>query len=153
MVPKILVVDDVPANLVVMRRILNATGADIDEASSGDEALMKLIETSYDLILMDVQMPVMDGLTATRQIRQWEIQQDQAHVPIVALTAHAFQSDIESALQAGCNLHIGKPVRKQRLLDAMDKLLESPSARGVNRVQAPYSLQIGRASVRTPVTL
>ena len=73
----------------------------------------------YDLILMDMQMPVMDGYTATQSIRTWERDQGAAPTPIVALTANALKEDIQKSLDAGCTTHLTKPIRKAVLLDTI----------------------------------
>lgn len=77
----------------------------------------------YDLVLMDVQMPEMDGHTATRTIREWEKTSNRKPTPIIALTAHAFQEEIQRSLAAGCSDHLTKPIRKDTLLDAIHKWL------------------------------
>ncbi len=75
----------------------------------------------YDLVLMDIQMPVMDGLEATRQIRAWESEQEHSKTPIIALTAHAMNGDEEKSLAAGCDSHITKPITKTKLLDVIER--------------------------------
>ena len=77
----------------------------------------------YDLILMDVQMPVMDGHAATRAIRDFEAASGREPVPIIALTAHAVKEDMERSLAAGCTAHLTKPIKKQVLLDALSEHL------------------------------
>jgi CheY-like chemotaxis protein len=73
----------------------------------------------YDMIFMDIQMPRMDGLSATRRIRQLEAEHGRRPLPIIALTASALDEDVARALAAGCNLHISKPVKKRVLLDTI----------------------------------
>ena len=68
---------------------------------------------------MDIQMPKMDGLTATRGIRQWEADHAMGHTPVIALTASVLEDDVRVALAAGCDLHLGKPIKKLNLLEAM----------------------------------
>jgi CheY-like chemotaxis protein len=81
---------------------------------------------SYDLVLMDVNMPVMDGSTAVRKSRQWEQhQQDHALTPIAALTASATEEDIRRSAEAGCTIHVSKPIKKARLLEAIRELTTS----------------------------
>ena len=79
----------------------------------------KATSNDYDLILMDIQMPKKDGLAATRAIREWETAQGRKPVPIVALTAAAFEEDIARSMEAGCNAHISKPVKKRVILKAI----------------------------------
>jgi len=75
-------------------------------------------------VLMDVQMPVMDGHKATRTIRAWEKKEHKVSTPIIALTAHASKEEIEKCNAAGCNMHMSKPVKKKTLLDALHKYIE-----------------------------
>ena len=109
--PKILIVDDTPSNLMITKMMVKKAGYDHDTASDGREALERVAEVEYDLILMDCMMPVMDGYQATREIRSRYSEK----VPIIALTAHALQSDREKALDAGMNDHLTKPVSFQEL--------------------------------------
>ncbi len=76
----------------------------------------KVKSNRYDLILMDIQMPILDGFAATRAIREWERAQGLAPVPIVALTASALDEDVQRAREAGCNLHVSKPIKKKTLV-------------------------------------
>ncbi len=78
----------------------------------------------YDLVFMDVQMPVMDGHTATRMIRNWEKKSNVSPIPIIALSAHAFLEEIQKSLAAGCSDHLAKPIRKGTLLNAIQKWIE-----------------------------
>ena len=77
----------------------------------------------YDLVLMDVQMPIMDGHTATREIRAYETEQGTAAIPVIALTAHAIKEDMERSIEAGCSAHLTKPIKKQTLLTALSEYL------------------------------
>ena len=74
---------------------------------------------TYDIVFMDMQMPVMDGYTATREIRRWEMVEGQPAVPIIALTAYALKEDEQKSLDAGCTGHITKPFKKAKLLAAL----------------------------------
>ena len=89
--------------------------------SNGQQALDQLARESFDLILMDVQMPVMDGLTATRLLREQEKGHGQ-HIPIIALTANAMKGDCEECLEAGMDLYIPKPIRFENLLEAISRI-------------------------------
>jgi CheY-like chemotaxis protein len=89
-------------------------------AENGQAAADKVMSGRYDLVLMDVQMPVMDGYTATRTIRSWERETNSTPVPIIALTAHALAEESDNAREAGCTAHLTKPVRKLTLLSAIE---------------------------------
>jgi len=91
----------------------------IDLAENGRVAVDKFIAHPYDLVLMDIQMPELDGLDATRAIREWEREHGIGPAPIIALTASVLDEDVKRALAAGCTSHIGKPVKKQVILDAI----------------------------------
>ncbi|MZP30068.1 response regulator [Heliobacterium undosum] len=114
----VLVVEDNPINIKMIRTQLKQLGIDmIHTAANGDEAVQLVRQNHYGLILMDCQMPVMDGYSATALIRAFEGQE--THTPIVAVTAHALPGDREKCLEAGMDDYISKPVRLQRLLEAL----------------------------------
>ena len=81
----------------------------------------------YDFVFMDIQMPVMDGLTATKSYREWESVNTKVHVPIAALTAFALQEDHAKSLNAGCDLHLTKPVKKLTIIEAIKELTKQQS--------------------------
>ncbi len=115
---KILVVDDTPTNLKLAERILAKYGFDVLTTNSGINAIQMVKDSKpgdIDMILMDVQMPVMDGLEATRKIRALD-DPKLSKIPILAMTANAFASDVEAAFNAGMNAHIPKPFRKEELI-------------------------------------
>ncbi len=116
---RILLVEDSENNRMLIRSYLKKTPLIIDEAENGLIALEKYRKDVYDVVLMDIQMPVMDGYTATREIRKWEKETGKRPTPVLALTAHAFNEDIERSLDAGCSAHLIKPIRKEVLLDAI----------------------------------
>ena len=105
---KLLLVEDNPVNQDVATEILSSAGFSIDVRENGAEAVAAVQEGSYDAVLMDIQMPVMDGLTAARKIR--ELGDDYVALPILAMTAHALAGDHEKSLEAGMNGHITKPI-------------------------------------------
>jgi PAS domain S-box-containing protein len=122
---RVLLVEDDPVNREVARELLQETGLLIDTAQDGLDALQKMQQNDYPLILMDVQMPRMDGLEATRILRefpQW------ATVPIVAMTANAFLEDRQRCLEAGMNDHIGKPIDPRELYTTLLRWLPGTSA-------------------------
>ncbi len=122
----ILLVDDNTLNREIARDILEEDGAFVDEAGDGDEAV-SMIEKSeaghYDVVLMDVQMPRVDGYTATKQIRQMK-DKAKAEIPIIALTANAFEQDKKNALEAGMNAHLSKPIRVNELEKVLARVLQ-----------------------------
>ncbi|PKN06519.1 MAG: hybrid sensor histidine kinase/response regulator, partial [Deltaproteobacteria bacterium HGW-Deltaproteobacteria-7] len=116
---KILLVEDAENNRMLIRSYLKKTPFMIDEAENGQVALAKFQAGVYDVVLMDMQMPVMDGYTATREIRKWEEETGAGPTPVLALTAHVFKEDVEKSLAAGCNAHLTKPIRKDELVAAI----------------------------------
>jgi PAS domain S-box-containing protein len=118
----ILVVDDSPDNRLIVKAFLQKTPFQIDEAENGERAVTKIKNNRYDLVLMDIQMPVLDGFAATRAVREWESENEIRAVPIIALTASALDEDVARAREAGCNLHVSKPLKKKTLLNAIARL-------------------------------
>jgi CheY-like chemotaxis protein/HPt (histidine-containing phosphotransfer) domain-containing protein len=118
----ILLAEDNPVNQKLLVRLLENQGHTVVVAGNGREALAELEREQFDLILMDVQMPEIDGLQATAAIRQKE-QQTGTHLPIIALTARAMQEDQERCLEAGMDGYISKPVRADELLAVVEGLL------------------------------
>ncbi|MFZ5837769.1 MAG: response regulator, partial [Pseudomonadota bacterium] len=118
----LLVVEDTHSNQLVIKLILNKLGHNVHISSHGEEALAFLEDNSdsIDIILMDVSMPVMDGITATRLIREKGIT-----IPIIALTAHALESDRDKCLEAGMDSFISKPVRRQDIYEAIQVFVEN----------------------------
>ena len=107
----------------VYKRQLEQMGVTVVTASNGEEALEKVRQRDFDCILMDVQMPVMDGLEATRRLRQWEREQGRAPMPVVALTANAMHEERERCLAVGMNSHLAKPFRRQQLARVLSPYL------------------------------
>jgi len=112
---RILMVEDNLINQKISKITLEKSGCKLDVANNGKEGLEKYIQNPYDLILMDIQMPVMDGLEATRQIRKFEEEQGGRHAFIVALTANAMESDRKKAMAAGMDGFIAKPFNPKEL--------------------------------------
>jgi two-component system sensor histidine kinase/response regulator len=117
---RVLVVDDNALNREVATEWLLAAGMQVDAAIHGRDALARIRETTYDVVLMDVHMPEMDGLTAAREIRK---QPHLATLPIVALTAQAQSVDREASLAAGMNAHLTKPIDEARLYEMLTQML------------------------------
>lgn len=122
----ILVVDDIAANRLILIKILSTMGADCDAACDGQEALEKFMGAppdTYDLIFMDVQMPVLDGYAATRAIRR-SSHPSAKTVPVIAMTANAFVDDIREAIEAGMDAHIAKPIQLDKLRDTIQQVFD-----------------------------
>ena len=121
----ILLAEDVAINAEIMKEIVSVKGAKIDHAENGKRALEMFLAseiTHYAAILMDVRMPEMDGLEAAERIRIQD-RPDAATIPIIALTANAFDEDVERSLQAGMNAHLSKPVEPERLYRTLEELI------------------------------
>jgi len=116
---RILLADDSEDNRLLIRTYLKATSHHLDTAENGAVATAMFAAGRYNLVLMDMQMPIMDGCTAVRTIREWEALHACAATPIVALTANAMREDVERSLAAGCNAHLTKPIKKSALLQAI----------------------------------
>ena len=116
---KILVVDDLDANRELVRALLEAVGQEVEEASGGAQAVSMAVRQTYDLILMDLQMPGMDGFATTRAIRQ--MSQENRSTPIVALSANVLPEHVAEAEKAGMNDHIGKPIVPARLIATLSR--------------------------------
>jgi len=104
---------------MVISAFLRREPFEIDFAENGEIAVDHFRSQAYDLVLMDIQMPKMDGLAATRSIREWERDHAMGRTPIIALTASVLEDDVKAALAAGCDMHLGKPIKKHSLLEAM----------------------------------
>lgn len=123
---RVLLVEDNELNAEIAMAILEQSGLILDRVEDGLACINRLSEVDadlYDLILMDIQMPIMDGYEATRQIRKLE-NPETANIPIVAITANAFEEDRQKALEAGMNEHVSKPIDLERLLEVVKKVLK-----------------------------
>ena len=121
---RILLVEDNLINQKVASRMLEKSGHTVVTVNNGREALEALVGCAFDAVLMDVQMPEMDGLEATAAIRTRERGTDR-RVPILALTAHAMNGDRERCLQAGMDGYLAKPVQSAQLLHALAQVVET----------------------------
>lgn len=115
----VLLVEDNPDNRLLIQAYLQKTSVRLFTAENGAEALALLEQRDFDVILMDMQMPVMDGYTAVREIRARERARAAAPAPIVALTASALPADVERTIAAGCDAHLAKPVSKKKLIEQL----------------------------------
>jgi PAS domain S-box-containing protein len=118
---RILVADDSADNRMLITAFLKKTPYIIDEVENGALAVEHFIAGKYDLVLMDIQMPVMDGHAAARAIRNWERDNQLAPTPIIALSAAALSESFISSRAAGCDEHVTKPIRKAALLEVIDR--------------------------------
>ena len=129
----VLLVEDNEINQQVAKEILEGAGLNVALAADGQEGVKAVNESSYDVVLMDIQMPIMDGYAATREIRN--LKSEIRNVPIIAMTAHAMAGDEDKSLQAGMNGHVTKPIDPEQLFSILQKWIK-PSERRV-QVQQP----------------
>jgi len=130
---RILLAEDNTINQQVALGILRNMGLSADAVANGKEAVKALEDIPYDLILMDVQMPEMDGLEATRKIRNPDSAVINHQIPVIAMTAHAMEGDREKCLDAGMNDYVPKPVSPELLAESLDKHLPAPDEIGIIR--------------------
>ena len=135
-ITRVLLAEDSEYNVLLIRAYLKNSGIDLEVAENGKIAVEKVISCRPDLILMDLQMPVMDGLEATRAIRQAEERTGARPIPILALTADAGQETVARSLFAGCSEHLSKPIKRTALLDAIDRHI-----RGIVRITPPQGIE------------
>jgi len=109
------VVEDNDVNRFLIRSLLGKWKADVTCVENGVEALQAMTESRFDLVFMDIQMPEMDGLEATRRFRKLEQDEQREPTPIVALSAFAFDHDKEAAREAGVDMHMSKPFSREEL--------------------------------------
>ena len=126
----ILLAEDFVDNRRMIEFYFRTTSHHLETAANGQLAVEMFMQGSYDLVLMDIQMPVLDGYSATRAIREWERAQGRMPVPILALTANALQGEVQRSLAAGCTAHLTKPIRKARLLEAIQLYLQTSTPGG-----------------------
>ncbi|MEB0009858.1 response regulator, partial [Pseudomonas sp. RTB2] len=119
--PHLLCVDDNPANLLLVQTLLEDMGAKVLAVDSGYAAVKAIQKETFDLVLMDVQMPGMDGRQATETIRAWEVEQQSTSLPIVALTAHAMANEKRALLQSGMDDYLTKPISERQLAQVVLK--------------------------------
>ncbi len=141
---RILLVEDYITNQQVVNMHLTSTGHHVDMAENGRIAVDHVMRNTYDLILMDLEMPVLDGLSATREIRKWEQVQNNGatQIPIIALTAHAFKGQEAKCRKAGMNDYMIKPIRRKTLLNKVHHWLIGPHE---NASSAPFMTREGSA--------
>ncbi|WP_373997558.1 PAS domain S-box protein [Bdellovibrio bacteriovorus] len=116
---RVLLAEDVVDNQVLLSKYLEKAGAQIAFANNGAEALEQALQGDFDIVLMDIQMPVLDGIRATKELRSRGYTR-----PIVALTAHAMPEEVKKSIEAGCNAHLTKPIDKKGLIEAIQKFIK-----------------------------
>lgn len=144
---RVLLVEDHPINQEIAMRMLGSRGAVVEVAANGQLALERLRARGpqgFDLVLMDLQMPVLDGLAATRQLRQWP---GFEQLPVLAMTAHALPEEREACLTAGMQGHIAKPLDVARLVQALQAYRPRPAAQPTLDLQAGQRLFDGQAGL------
>lgn len=117
----ILLVEDNKDNQLLMKLCLKKTPHQCDIAENGEEAVDKFIRGSYDMVLMDIKMPVMDGITATKKIREWEKKEGRSAIPIIALTANSTDETRARCLEAGSSAFITKPINIKEFLTTLQR--------------------------------
>jgi CheY-like chemotaxis protein len=142
----VLLVEDNEINQQVAREILEGAGLNITLATDGQEAVNAVRENNYDAVLMDVQMPVMDGYTATREIRKDDRYKE---LPIIAMTAHAMAGDEDKSLEAGMNGHVAKPINPDQLFSTLQKWIK-PSEKRVQVKQPEVPLERSESDKAVP---
>ncbi|UXR64870.1 response regulator [Bdellovibrio bacteriovorus] len=120
---RILVVDDTEDNRFLLLTYLKKLPFEVVQAENGKDAVDKVLAEPFDLILMDIQMPVMDGYAATRKIREWEQQNSTKATPIIAVSANAMAEDVQKSLDVGCSEHMTKPIKKSALLEMIQRYI------------------------------
>jgi signal transduction histidine kinase/ActR/RegA family two-component response regulator len=121
--PLVLVAEDNPVNQLVVSRALERAGCQAEIVGDGEQALQALAERRYDAVLMDCQMPVLDGYEATRELRRRENSSE--HTPVIAMTAHAMKGAIDDCLEAGMDDYLSKPLRREQLNQALARWIPS----------------------------
>ncbi|MEB3842702.1 response regulator [Pseudomonas guariconensis] len=145
--PRILCVDDNPANLLLVQTLLEGLGAEVLALDNGYAAVKAVQDEPFDLVLMDVQMPGMDGRACTEQIRRWEASQSGSPLPIVALTAHAMANEKRALLHSGMDDYLTKPISERQLSQVVMKwtgmsLVPSMPERGSERAIDSNELKV-----------
>ena len=125
---RILAAEDNATNQLVLKTVISTFGLEVDIVPDGQKAIEAWAKGGYDLILMDIQMPVMDGITATREIRAVEARTGQRRTPIIALSANAMVHQVKEYLNAGMDMHVAKPIQLAKLHSALERVLMEAEA-------------------------
>ncbi len=145
---QVLLAEDNEVNVYLFQAMLQNQPLRIEVADNGLAALDMVRSKRYDIAFFDVQMPGMDGISVTRELRRFEATSQRQRMPVVALTANAFASDVQISLQAGCDLHIAKPFGKQQLIDALTDLV--PGALELQALAQPTVPPVNLPPVNLP---
>lgn len=121
---QVLLVDDNEINQKVAGRFLQTLGVKVDFSDNGRNALEAINQQDYDLVFMDCHMPVMDGYRATKEIRLWENKNSLPHLPVIAMTANVLSGDREKCLESGMDDYLGKPIRREEVVEVLKRWLE-----------------------------
>jgi two-component system sensor histidine kinase/response regulator len=138
---RVLLADDSEDNLFLIQSYLHENGYAIETAANGEQAVEKFTHGRFDLVLMDMQMPLMDGYAATTHIRIWEREHERPATPIIALTAYASEADVSKSLEAGCTAHLSKPIRKDTLLTTISEFAPGTPSHDRIEIRIPGRLQ------------
>lgn len=136
---RILLAEDNAINQKLAVALLQKAGYSVDVVDNGLQAFEKIISGRYSAVLMDVQMPELDGYEATQKIREWETSHDQ-HIPIIAMTAHAMKGDREKCLEAGMDDYVTKPIESKILHSVLDRWLENTQSQTSGTIPQPLSV-------------
>ena len=141
---RVLLAEDTPANQKLVTYVLSKRGHAVEVAQNGQQTLEAVGQQDFDVVLMDVQMPVMDGFQATAEIRKLD-DRKKARLPIIAMTAHALKGDVERCLAAGMDGYISKPVKGEELIELVERLAGAGGS--VAQVDVPLERERSRAAV------
>jgi two-component system, cell cycle response regulator DivK len=123
---QVLIAEDNPVNRELLRELLETRGYSVTEACDGQEALQRIAESEPDILLLDLDMPVLDGFATIRRIRENPVH---ASLPVLAVTAYAMQGDREKVLSSGFNGYLSKPIQSRLLFEELDRLLGNQAAK------------------------
>jgi signal transduction histidine kinase/ActR/RegA family two-component response regulator len=138
----LLAAEDNPTNRQVLQAVMDSLGINIDIVPDGREAVEAWRDGGYDLILMDIQMPVMDGIAAAREIRAQEAEAQRRRIPIIALTANALTHQIEEYMAAGMDGHVAKPIEIAKLYEAISATLNAAATGAAGQAQPAEDLRV-----------
>jgi two-component system, cell cycle response regulator DivK len=125
MTKNILYIEDNPDNMLLVKRVLVASGYNVLEAENGTRGLSVAENQDVDLVLLDINLPDLDGYEVARRIRS-NVKKALAHIPIIAITANALKGDAERALEAGCDVYMSKPINVHELRARVEAFIPSP---------------------------